>query len=436
VGTQNLFDFNRDLFAQASSEDHLLAAFADVKRNHGAAGVDGVTIEMFSNNLHEEVAALAKELREWRYAPKPVRRVEIPKADGKGTRKLGIPTVRDRVVQTSLKQVLEPIFEPRFSQSSYGFRPGRDQKMAVKSACEIVQSGKEWVVDIDLAQFFDTLSQDRLIHRVGLLVDDKRILRLIGLTLRSGVQVGDHTEPTTQGSTQGSPLSPLLSNVVLDELDKELESRGLSFVRYADDANIFVRSEKAAQRVMASVTKFIEKRLRLVVNKEKSRVALSSAVKFLGFTIIAGTIAISAKSMARAMEKVRELTPTNSPVSVERTLEKVNSWYRGWAEYHAATHYPNQLLTLEAHIRRRLRARIARQCKRRRTLYRRLKQRGMKPKTAARVVYSNDGPWKISHSAMNHVYSVAWFEKIAGQLICSSRKLTHWFPVKRYIRLT
>lgn len=307
--------------------------------------------------------------------------------------------------------------------------------MAVKSACDIVQSGKEWVVDIDLAQFFDTLSQDRLIHRVGLLVDDKRILRLIGLTLRSGVQIGEHTEPTAQGSTQGSPLSPLLSNVVLDELDKELESRGLSFVRYADDANIFVRSEEAAKRVMASVTKFIERRLRLTVNKEKSQVALSNAVKFLGFTIVSGTIAISSKSLARAMEKVREMIPTNSPIPVERTLEKVNSWCRGWAEYHSLTQYPQQLLALESHVRRRLRARIVRQCKRRSTLYRRLVQRGLKTKTAVGYAHSNKGPWKISHSAMTHAYPVEWFEKRAGQLICSNRQLQHWFPVKRYIRL-
>jgi len=248
----------------------LLAAFADVKRNRGAAGIDGVTVERLMTNLNEEIATLAKELREWRYVPSPVKRVEIPKADGNGIRKLGIPCVRDRIVQTSIKRVLEPIFEGEFSESSYGFRPGRNQKMAVKSACDIVKSGKEWVVDIDLALFFDTLSHDRLIYRVGLFVEDKRILRLIGLMLRSGVQVGDHTELTSQGSTQGSPLSPLLSNVVLDELDKELESRGLSFVRYADDSNIFVRSEKAAKRVMASVTKFIERRLRLTVNPKTS----------------------------------------------------------------------------------------------------------------------------------------------------------------------
>ncbi len=406
-----------------------------MKRNRGAAGIDGVSIEKFAENLHAEVASLAKELREWRYFPQPVRRVEIPKADGKGSRKLGIPCVRDRVVQTSLKKVLEPIFEPHFSERSYGFRPERNQKMAVQSACEIVQSGKEWVVDIDLAQFFDTLSQDRLIHRVGLLVEDKRILRLIGLTLRSGVQVGDHTESTAQGSTQGSPLSPLLSNVVLDELDKELESRGLSFVRFADDANIFVRSEEAAKRVMASVTKFIERRLRLTVNKEKSKVALSSAVKFLGFTIVTGTITISSKSVSRAMEKVRELIPTNSPIPVERTLEKVNSWYRGWSEYFSLTQYPQQLLKIEAHVRRRLRARIVRQCKRRRTLYRRLIQRGVKKKSAAQIAYSNKGPWKISHNAMTKAYPNDWFTSIAGQFIRSGHNLQHWFPLNRYIRL-
>lgn len=431
----NLFNLNRSLYEQICAEHNLLDAFLDVKRNHGSPGIDGKTIEEFETNLHAELSSLSKELQEWRYRPKPVRRVEIPKADGKSTRQLGIPCVRDRVVQSCLKRILEPIFEPIFSNHSYGFRPGRSQKQAIKAAHAYVLEGKEWVVDIDLARFYDTICQDRLISRLGESISDKRILRLIGITLRSGVMVSGKVEPTLEGSVQGSPLSPLLSNVVLDELDKELENRGLSFVRWADDSNIFVKSEKAAQRVMQSITKFIEKRLRLQVNREKSQVGLSNKVKFLGMTIIAGTVAISAKSMVKAMAIAKSLTRTNSPIPVVRTMEKVNSWYKGWAQYHTMTQYPSQFLVIEAHIRRRLRARIVRQCKRRRTLFRKLVARGMSRKKARTNVFSAKGPWKLSHQTMNHAYSVKWFTKYVGQEIISDNALQHWFSVKKRILL-
>jgi RNA-directed DNA polymerase len=435
LGIKNLFNSSRDLFEQVCAEDNLHLAFAAVKRNKGAAGVDGISIEVFAQNLNKEIASLAEELQNWRYKPRPVKRVEIPKSDGKSLRKLGIPCVRDRVVQTCLKMILEPIFEPVFSNSSFGFRPGRSQKDAINAAQSFVKEGREWCVDIDLSQFFDTLSQDRLIHRIGVHVQDKRILRLIGITLRSGVQVGGHVEKSIEGSVQGSPLSPLLSNVVLDELDKELERRGLAFVRFADDSNIFVRSEKSAQRVMISITKFIENRLKLKVNQSKSKVGLSKAVRFLGMTIIAGCVAISAKSMTKAMEKVAELTPTNSPIPVHKTLERVNTWYRGWAEYHSMTQYPSQLLQVEAHVRRRLRARIVRQCKKRRNLHKRLLSRGVTKKTAAKAAFGPNGPWKLSHGALQHAYSVQWFIEKAGQYIHSNKELPTWFPQKKWIKL-
>ena len=290
----DLFSYSYKLYERICSIDELSAAFKAVKRNRGAPGIDGVTVKDFGERLFVELGQLQKELKSWSYEPKPVRLVEIPKPDG-GARRLGIPCVRDRVVQAAIKAVLEPIFEPLFSTNSYGFRPNRNQWQAIHAAQRIVQSGKEHIVDIDLEKFFDRVQHDRLIHRLGEQIDDKRVLRLIGLTLRSGIMKDGIVSVTEEGTVQGSPLSPLLSNVVLDELDKELERRGLQFCRFADDCNIFTGSEKAAERVMETVTRFIERKLKLVVNKTKSKVARSQFVKFLGITIIAGTIAISMK---------------------------------------------------------------------------------------------------------------------------------------------
>ena len=282
----DLFNYQQNPFERICSLYELELAFKAVKKNGGAPGIDGVTVKDFGERLSQELRQLKKEVESWTYEPSPVRRVEIPKPDGAGVRLLGIPTVRDRVLHTAIKAVIEPIFEPLFSEHSYGFRPKRNQKQAVLAAQRIAQSGKEHVVDLDLEKFFDRIHHDRLIHRLGLQIQDKRILRLIGLILRSGIMKDGMVSATTEGSVQGSPLSPLLSNVVLDELDQELERRGLEFCRYADDCNIFVKSQKAAERVMQSVTRFIENRLKLVVNREKSKVALSKAVKFLGMTTI------------------------------------------------------------------------------------------------------------------------------------------------------
>ena len=364
---RNLFTVNLSLFEALCEREVLYGAFREVRRNKGAHGSDGQTIQDFECNLDEELAQLKKEIESWSYRPKPVRRVEIPKPDGKGSRKLGVPCIRDRVVQTAIKQILEPILEPTFSNSSYGFRPGRNQGQAVAAALEIVKTGKEHVVDIDLASFFDTVSQDRLIARLSKEIDDRRILRIIGLTLRSGAISEGRAVPTNEGTTQGSPLSPLLSNFVLDELDKELEKRGLSFCRWADDCNIFVRTPKAAERVMRSISIFIESRLKLKVNREKSRCAPSKQVKFLGMTIANKTIAISKKSIDRAMEKVKHLTPRGTHLPIEKSIEQINQWYIGWANYFKMTQYPAQLYKIEAHIRRRLRARFVGQQKEKKT---------------------------------------------------------------------
>jgi group II intron reverse transcriptase/maturase len=433
----NLFNYQQNLFERICSLEELESAFLAVKRNGGTPGVDGVTIGQFESRLNQELRQLKKDIESWSYEPKPVRRVEIPKPGGAGVRLLGIPTIRDRILHASIKSVIEPIFEAVFSEHSYGFRPNRNQRQAVEAAQRIVQSGKEYVVDLDLAQFFDRIHHDRLIHRLGLQIQDKRVLRLIGLTLRSGIMKDGVASESTEGSVQGSPLSPLLSNVVLDELDKELERRGLEFCRFADDSNIFVGSQKAAERVMQSVTKFIESRLKLVVNREKSKVALSKAVKFLGMTIIAGTIAISSKSMARAMDKVRELTPRGTSQAIEQTVEKANSWYVGWAGYYKMTQYPNQLAMIEAHLRRRLRARIVSQQKKRRNLYEKLCKRGVARKLAAKTVYSDRKRWSLSHArAVEQAFPNRWFIQELGQKIVSDQEHPHWFSVKTWIKLS
>ncbi len=427
---------NEPLFERVSSKDALLTAFRAVRRNKGAPGIDGVTIEAFERQLDVELLRLSDELRQWSYRPKPVRSVEIPKPSG-GVRKLGIPTVRDRVVQAAVKAALEPILDPLFSENSYGFRPGRSQRHAVEVAQRHVQAGKKYVVDIDLAQFFDRIQHDRLIGRLGMFIGDKRLLRLIGMTLRSGVMKDGLVIPSTEGSVQGSPLSPLLSNVVLDELDKELESRRLRFCRFADDCNIFVGSEPAAHRVVRSMAMFIEKKLRLQVNWQKSKVALSQSVKFLGMTIVAGgTIVISGASMRRAMEKVKELTPRGTQLTLERTVQRINGWYVGWANYYSMTQYPSQLGAIEAHLRRRLRMRIIDQQKRKRHLLEKLVSRGVNRYRAAHVIYSNTGRWALSHApVMEEAFPNEWFRSKLELKTALDNRRPHWFPLKRWVRV-
>lgn len=431
----NLFNSEHELFERICSIEELQTAYKAVRRNHGAAGIDGVTVEQFGENLLKELMQLKEELENWKYKPKPVKRVEIPKPQG-GVRMLGIPTVRDRVVQTAMKNVLEEIFEPQFSANSYGFRPGKNQGQAVKAAQKFVESGKAYVIDIDLSRFFDRIQHDRLIYRLSLKVKDKRVLRLIGITLRSGIMQDGLVSTSTEGSVQGGPLSPLLSNVVLDELDKELEKRGLAFCRWADDCNIFVKSQKAADRVMITVSRFIEERLKLVVNREKSKVALSEKVKFLGMTIVAGTIAISSVAMARAMDRVKELTFRGTSHSIERTVQEVNEWYVGWSNYFKMTQYPAQLRKIEAHVRRRLRARIVSQQKRRRHLCAKLVKRGVTYQTAVKI-YDGGQRWALSKSAaVERAYPNSYFIQTLGQKISSNEKLKYWFGPEVWIKLT
>ena len=432
VAINTLFNINLDDFSSVVSIARLHEAFREVKRNRGAPGIDGVTVADFETHLTEELDQISKELQNWSYKPKPVRRVDIPKPTG-GVRSLGIPCVRDRVVQASIKLTLEPKIEPHFSDSSFGFRPGRNQHQAVLKAQEYVQGGKEWVVDIDLEKFFDRINHDLLIFQLKQYTTDTKLLRLIGLTLRSGVMADGIVSATNEGSVQGSPLSPLLSNVMLDVLDKELELRGLSFCRYADDANVFVSSKEAGKRVFKSIIKFVETKLK--VNLTKSKVAKSKYVKFLGFTIIFGTIAIASKPLAKAMETVRTLTPRNTCISVEATLKQVNKWYKGWAQYYAITQYPAQFNFIESRVRRRLRARIIRQHKRGRYLKRKLLARGLKPGLAYKTAYSSSGIWrKADSNGMEKAFSNHWF-KTQGQYLASEQTKPFWFSKRKWIAL-
>ena len=434
---RNLFNDERSLFEKLCDPVKLRAGFKAVKKNGGAPGIDGVTIKEFDSRLEEELVQLQMELESWCYEPNPVLRVEIPKpGKGAGVRLLGVPCTRDRVVHATIKLLLEPILDPNFSDHSYGFRPGYNQRQAVESAQRIVKSGKEYVVDIDLSKFFDRINHDRLIYLLSAQIDDKRILRLIGTILRSGIMKDGLVEPTKEGTTQGSPLSPLLSNVVLDELDKELERRGLEFCRFADDCNIFVRSQKSAERVMKSISKFIEGKLKLKINRDKSKVGRSCDVKFLGMTIIDGARVISAASMKRAMQKVKELTPRGTHLTLEKTMKQINTWYKGWSGYYMMTQYPSQLRNIEAHIRRRLRSRFVDQQKKRRHLFKKLMKRGVSY-GLARTVFSNNGRWVTSNTfALTKGYTVEWFIDQAGQWIRSNHRMRDWFPLRQWIRFT
>ncbi len=430
MGQGELFSETENLFEQLTTATMLETGFKAVKRNRGSAGIDGVTIEDFEEQLEEELTQLKKELISWSYKPKPVRRVEIPKPNG-GVRLLGVPCIRDRVVQTSIKLLLEPIFDPGFSEHSYGFRPGRSQKQAIAQAQAYAEAGKEYVVDIDLSKFFDRINHDRLIMLVKRKIEDKRIIRLIGLTLRSGVMCNGDVQKTQEGTTQGSPLSPLLSNIVLDELDKELEARGHSFCRFADDMNVFVKSKKAAQRVMESVTKLLEKKMKLVVNRDKSKVAKTDEVKFLGISIVRRKVKIAKATMNRAMEKIKELTPRGTSVPLEKSIESINQWYRGWSAYFEVTQHPTQFAGLEAHIRRRLRAQLVRNLKRKRYMVRALVKAGTRKKIAVKTVYSNKAWWALSHTRIfERMYSNKWFEG-KGLFLKSKEEHAHWIAVSR-----
>jgi RNA-directed DNA polymerase len=326
---------------------NLNQAYKQVRANKGASGVDGMTVKELGSYLREHKEELIKSLLEGSYKPKKVRAVEIPKADG-GVRRLGIPTVVDRVVQQAIVQVLEPILDPTYSESSYGFRPNRSAHQALKKAQEYVQEGRNIVVDIDLEKFFDRVNHDVLMSRLAKRVRDKRLLRIVRRFLEAGIMVEGVCIERYEGMPQGGNLSPLLSNLMLDELDKELEKRGHKFCRYADDCNIYVSSQKAGERVMASIKKFLEKKLRLKINEKKSKVAEAEECKYLGYRLLNdGKLIVALESVNRLKEKVRELTKRNRGLRLEEVINQLNKLLKGWIGYYRLTEYLSQLRQLD-----------------------------------------------------------------------------------------
>lgn len=349
-----------------SSYESLVTAFKQVRRNKGAAGIDGVTIVEYESEISHRIKRLHERLKSGRYRPQEVRGIKITKLSG-GYRQLGIPTVEDRIVQQSIQMALQPVFDPEFSKDSYGFRPGRSTKQAIKRASDHVRSGKKWIVDIDMKSFFDEINHDRLISRLGKSITDKRLVDLIGQYLRSGIMLGGLNSQRRKGTPQGGPLSPLLSNIVLDELDWELEKRGLSFARYADDCNVFVRTERSAKRVMNSLTKFIETRLKLKVNRQKSGVRPCNEVKFVGYTVEQnGKIRMATKNLKRLKKRVRELTKRNRGVPFRAVIAEVNKLVQGIGVYYrACTTWLSMFRDLDGWIRNRLRCYALKQHQRR-----------------------------------------------------------------------
>src|SRR5262244_467988 len=339
---------------------NLKEAMWRVKANKGSAGIDGMTVDELPD--YAALLVIREQLLRGTYEPQPVKRVEIPKPDG-GVRKLGIPTALDRFIQQAVMQVLQRQWDPAFSDSSYGFRPGRSTHQAVAQAQQYIAAGYGWVVDLDLEKFFDRVNHDKLMGQIAKRVRDKRLLKLIRAFLNAGVMENGLVSPSVEGTPQGGPLSPLLSNLVLDELDRELERRGLRFVRYADDSNIYVRSERAGQRVMESVKRFITKKLKLKVNEAKSAVARPQQRKFLGFSFSNGPEIkriIAPKALDRFKHRIRELTRRAKGVSIEETIAELAPYMRGWRSYFGYCETPEVLISLTRWVRLRLRAAIAR----------------------------------------------------------------------------
>jgi RNA-directed DNA polymerase len=405
--------------------ENLKKALARVKRNKGAAGIDGMSVDDLPTHLKEHWLTIRAQLLEGTYKPQPVRRVEIPKASG-GMRPLGIPTVLDRFIQQAVMQVLQADWDGTFSETSFGFRPGRSAHQAVERAQAYITSGHGFVVDIDLEKFFDRVNHDILMGLAAKRVADKRILKLIRAFLNAGVMEGGLVSPTEEGTPQGGPLSPLLSNLMLDVLDKELEKRGHRFVRYADDCNIYVRSQRAGERVMAGIEKFLQKRLKLKVNKAKSAVAKPRVRKFLGFSFTSETKPrrrIAPQAIARFKARVRELTRRTCGQSLAQIVKELSTYLVGWRGYFGLCQTPSVLRALDEWIRRRLRAIAWEQWKRGRTRFAELRRRGVGRDLAAQTAGSPHGPWRLAHSPALHIaLPTIFFNSIGLSSVATSRR--------------
>jgi RNA-directed DNA polymerase len=413
-GSENPASTNR-LMEEVCERGNLEAALQRVKANKGSPGVDGMTVGGITDYLKQHWPAIRKRLLNGTYKPQPVRRVEIPKPDG-GVRKLGIPTVLDRFIQQAVMQVLQRRWDRTFSDHSYGFRPGRSAHQAVAQAQQYIAEGHGWCVDLDLEKFFDRVSHDKLMGQIAKRVEDKRLLKVIRAFLNAGVMENGLVSPSVEGTPQGGPLSPLLSNLVLDELDRELERRGHRFVRYADDSNIYVRSERAGQRVMESVTRFITQKLKLRVNETKSAVARPQERKFLGFSFTAGPEVkrvIAPKAVDRFKQRVREITRRAKGVSMETTMDELAPYMRGWRGYFGFCETPAVLVSLTRWVRLRLRAALWRQWKTPRRRRAALIELGVLPRLASNTAGSGLGPWYLARAkALSIGLSNAYFKSL------------------------
>lgn len=386
--------FSIDLLEQVLSSENLQAAWKRVRANKGAAGVDGMSIDDFPAWVKEgNWIKIKTALETGQYRPSPVRRVEIDKPDG-GKRQLGIPTITDRVIQQAIAQVLTPIFDPDFSDNSFGFRPNRNGQQAVKQVQSIIKTGRRFAVDVDLSKFFDRVNHDLLMTYLGHKVKDKRLLKLIKRYLQAGFIDNQFYGESREGVPQGGPLSPLLANIMLDPLDKELERRGHSFARYADDFTILVKSQRAGERVLRSISRFLQNRLKLIVNTVKSRVVKTNDSKFLGFTFRGGNIHWHPNTLAKFKQEVRKLTNRNWGVSMHYQLSKLSQYLRGWINYFGIAKGYQLCVDLDHWIRRRVRMAYWRQWRKPRTKVRNLMRRGVHVQAAVACGITSKGPWR------------------------------------------
>lgn len=395
-----------ELLEKILDNNNLYNAYKQVYENKGASGVDGVSVEELGIYMYQHKEEIKEQIRNLKYKPSPVRRVEIPKENGK-KRKLGIPTVVDRVIQQAIVQVITPLFEPQFSETSYGFRPNRCCEMAVIKALEYFNDGYDWIIDIDLQAFFDNVNQDKLIGIIRRTIKDGRVVSLIRKYLVSGVMINGVVQPTKVGTPQGGNLSPLLSNIMLNELDKELEKRGLRFVRYADDCLIMVKSEKAANHVMQTVTNYIEKKLGLVVNAEKSKVARPNEIKYLGFGFYnkKGTWRPKPhlKSVQKFVNKLKDITSRSNAMSIKDKITKLNQVIRGWINYFKIADMKNAMTEIGQHLRHRLRMCIWKYWKKPKTKYKNLKKLGISEYNAYVVANTRRGYYWVANTVVLHI---------------------------------
>ena len=387
-------------------------AWKNVKANKGAPGPDGITLDDFFETFRHHWPEVRQQLLEGTYRPGPSRRKSIPKPDG-GTRDLGIPNVIDRLIQQSILQVLTPIFDPGFSESSFGFRPKRSAHGAAKQIQQTIRSGFRWCVDMDLSKFFDRVHHDVLMARVSRKVHDPVLLKLIGCYLRAGVMVDCHLQPSTEGTMQGGPLSPLLANILLDDFDKVLEQRGLRFVRYADDFLIFVRSERSARRVFHSVERYLTGTLKLVVNRDKSRVCRTAGVEFLGYQFhgFGGQIRVSPKSLKKFKQRAKEILTRNRGISMRQRFRELRLYLRGWIDYFVLEQRKSTTLTLDKWLRRRVRACYWSNWRLPRTRLKKLQALGVSYDEAYPPAHSGKGPWRLSMtSGVQRAMTNAWLQ--------------------------